>query len=214
MQQLLHPPADAATAIVAARPVLCNEVCCSGRRPDRSPRAWPVARIAARRIDLRPVPRPWQRRSEAHGERPPGQGRPRLHHTHLTARTGFWNTNSYGGGSETEGAEGNGISYKEAFWRFALPFCGLVGSWERWATFAGPSIFGASRPRSCSVLKSLGHFFFFLLATFRISKRAVCCMSQGLGMNDFHDYKDEDDLADAWHGYVYHCSRCGKAFEI
>lgn len=58
----------------------------------------------------------------------------------------------------------------------------------------------------------LWHFLLWFLAYFRLSKKAVCLMSEGEA--DYHDYRDESDLCDAWHGYVYHCSRCGKGFTI
>lgn len=52
------------------------------------------------------------------------------------------------------------------------------------------------------------------LATFRLSESAICEMSAGLGVADYHDYPDESDLAPPMHGYTYHCQRCGKAFII
>lgn len=59
---------------------------------------------------------------------------------------------------------------------------------------------------------SITHFALWFLAYFRLSRSAVCAMSRG--KEDYHDYKDEDDLAPPMHDYTYHCSRCGKAFTI
>jgi hypothetical protein len=54
-----------------------------------------------------------------------------------------------------------------------------------------------------------------LLATWRLNEALVCEMSRGRGLyDDFHDYRDESDFAGPWHGYTYHCSRCGKEFQI
>lgn len=52
------------------------------------------------------------------------------------------------------------------------------------------------------------------LATFRLSKSAVCEMSRG--EHDFHDYPDSNDFIKprAVHFYTYRCARCGKPFQI
>lgn len=52
------------------------------------------------------------------------------------------------------------------------------------------------------------------LATFRLSNSAICEMSAGMGLADYHDYPDENDLAAPMHEHTYHCDRCGKAFTI
>lgn len=59
----------------------------------------------------------------------------------------------------------------------------------------------------------MSHFFRYLLATFRFSKRQVCEMSAGLGLNDFHDYPD-GEFKQPWHFYNHRCKRCGKEFRI
>lgn len=49
------------------------------------------------------------------------------------------------------------------------------------------------------------------LALTRMSKAAVCEMSQG--SNDYHDYPD-GIIKEPMHGYIYTCERCGKYFGI
>ena len=53
----------------------------------------------------------------------------------------------------------------------------------------------------------------WFLARFRLSDRAVCELSQGLGLCDYHEYPDSVE------GYPHHlceltCKRCGKSFII
>jgi hypothetical protein len=53
----------------------------------------------------------------------------------------------------------------------------------------------------------------WFLARFRLDMDAVCEMSRGRGLDDFHDYPDTA------HGYPDHfgtltCVRCGKEFVI
>jgi hypothetical protein len=52
----------------------------------------------------------------------------------------------------------------------------------------------------------------WLLARFRLSDRAVCEMSRGRGPHeDFHDYEDDvHGLPD--HFALLTCKRCGKTF--
>jgi hypothetical protein len=50
------------------------------------------------------------------------------------------------------------------------------------------------------------------LAYFRLSLAAVC--EESRGNRDYHDWPDESEMAGPMHFYTYHCSRCGKAFEI
>ena len=57
------------------------------------------------------------------------------------------------------------------------------------------------------------------LAFFRISDRAICEESIGLGEhNDYHDYPDGVErlmgIDGAMHFYRYTCARCGKRFQI
>lgn len=54
----------------------------------------------------------------------------------------------------------------------------------------------------------------WLLAYFRLSKKAVCEMSANRGLyNDFHDYPDTIDQYPE-HFQVLICARCGKGFYI
>ena len=58
----------------------------------------------------------------------------------------------------------------------------------------------------------ISYYMRWLLAYFRISKKAVCEMSKGLGMhNDFHDYPD-DVVGTPSHFVIMTCRRCGKLF--
>jgi hypothetical protein len=53
------------------------------------------------------------------------------------------------------------------------------------------------------------------LAWSRLSWAAICEESRdGRDGRDYHDYRDESEWAPPMHDYVYHCSRCGKAFTI
>ena len=52
------------------------------------------------------------------------------------------------------------------------------------------------------------------LARFRLSMRAVCEESAGLGPHDdYHDYPDSVEGA-PWHMTALTCKRCGKRFYI
>lgn len=54
----------------------------------------------------------------------------------------------------------------------------------------------------------------WFLARFRLSERAVCEMSRGLGLhNDYHDYPDSP-YGRPYHLCVLRCKRCGKEFTI
>ena len=51
------------------------------------------------------------------------------------------------------------------------------------------------------------------LAFFRLSESAVCEMSKGHGLHDYHDYPD-DIHGEPWHFTTLTCKRCGKDFTI
>ena len=51
------------------------------------------------------------------------------------------------------------------------------------------------------------------LARFRLSLAAVCEMSKGKGLLDYHDYPD-DELGTPAHFVTMKCKRCGKEFMI
>lgn len=51
------------------------------------------------------------------------------------------------------------------------------------------------------------------LARFRLSKWAVCEMSKGMGIVDYHDYPDSA-LGMPYHFMTMTCKRCGKEFTI
>jgi hypothetical protein len=53
----------------------------------------------------------------------------------------------------------------------------------------------------------------YLAAVFRLNRRAVCEMSSGLGLINFHDWPD-GEFRQPWHMYVHRCARCGKEFTI
>jgi hypothetical protein len=53
----------------------------------------------------------------------------------------------------------------------------------------------------------------WFLAFFHLSSAAVCEMSVGKGLADFHDYCDSYENA-PMHFHVYECARCGKEFII
>ena len=56
-------------------------------------------------------------------------------------------------------------------------------------------------------------FWQWYLAYFRLSNRAICEQSAGLGLADYHDYPDSKD-GQPWHLHVLTCDRCGKQFMI
>lgn len=51
----------------------------------------------------------------------------------------------------------------------------------------------------------------WFLARFHLSDSAVCEMSEGRGMNDYHDYQD-DVRGVPDHFSILTCKRCGKDF--
>ena len=51
------------------------------------------------------------------------------------------------------------------------------------------------------------------LARFHLSDAAVCELSEGLGLADYHDYDDTED-GQPWHFVELECRRCGKRFLI
>lgn len=51
----------------------------------------------------------------------------------------------------------------------------------------------------------------WFLARFRLSDRAVCKLSEGKGLVDYHDYPDSIE-GEPWHFYELTCKRCGKRF--
>lgn len=54
-----------------------------------------------------------------------------------------------------------------------------------------------------------------VIALFRLSKKAVCTASEDMGIVDYHDYSDSDDLdGKPIHFFHYTCRRCGKRFII
>ena len=52
-----------------------------------------------------------------------------------------------------------------------------------------------------------------LLAIYRLSNKAVCAESEGMGLTDYHDYPDTKEK-EPWHFTVLTCERCGKKFTI
>lgn len=56
-------------------------------------------------------------------------------------------------------------------------------------------------------------FWRWFLARFRLSPDAVCDMSLGMGLVDYHDYPDSFE-GEPWHFAVLTCKRCGKQFTI
>jgi hypothetical protein len=53
----------------------------------------------------------------------------------------------------------------------------------------------------------------WFLARFHLSDSAVCELSKGMGMSDYHDYPD-DEIGDPMHFCTMKCKRCGKDFII
>lgn len=51
------------------------------------------------------------------------------------------------------------------------------------------------------------------VAFFRLSPKAICEASIGLGDFDYHDYMDGVDKH-PWHMHRHKCVRCGKEFRI
>lgn len=51
------------------------------------------------------------------------------------------------------------------------------------------------------------------LATSRLSAKAVCEQSAGMGLVDHHDYPDSVE-GQPWHMCELTCKRCGKKFVI
>ena len=51
------------------------------------------------------------------------------------------------------------------------------------------------------------------LAYFRLSESAICEMSKGCGMWDYHDYTDDIHKCPD-HFVTLKCERCGKEFTI
>ena len=50
-------------------------------------------------------------------------------------------------------------------------------------------------------------------ARFRLDLDAVCELSRGRGLNDYHDYPDSEH-GEPWHFVTLKCKRCGKEFTI
>ncbi len=59
-------------------------------------------------------------------------------------------------------------------------------------------------------LKRFGTWF---LARFRLSGWAICEMSRGMDIIDYHDYPDAA-VTEPMHMFLYNCKRCGKKFFI
>jgi len=53
----------------------------------------------------------------------------------------------------------------------------------------------------------------YWLATLRLSGYAICVMSRGKGLVDYHDYHDSATKTPD-HFFVHTCRRCGKEFTI
>ena len=53
----------------------------------------------------------------------------------------------------------------------------------------------------------------WFLARFRLSESAVCEMSAGRGLADYHEYED-GDIGYPDHFVTHRCRRCGKGFTI
>lgn len=51
------------------------------------------------------------------------------------------------------------------------------------------------------------------LAFFRLSDTAICTASKGMGLNDYHDYPD-DEQGEPQHFFELTCKRCGKRFKM
>lgn len=70
--------------------------------------------------------------------------------------------------------------------------------------------------RSDDVVKHVGgrivkKLWCWLLARLHLSEAAVCEMSEGLGLVDYHDYCD-DEIGTPCHFVELTCKRCGKKF--
>ena len=53
----------------------------------------------------------------------------------------------------------------------------------------------------------------WFLARLRLSDKAVCEISRGMGVIDYHDYPD-DITGEPTHFWELTCKRCGKKFMI
>ena len=53
----------------------------------------------------------------------------------------------------------------------------------------------------------------WFLARFRLSQKAICEMSAGRDLCDFHDYPDTEH-GQPWHFATLRCRHCGKEFLI
>lgn len=62
-------------------------------------------------------------------------------------------------------------------------------------------------------IKPMPNLYKLFLAFFHLSNTAVCEMSTGKGLADYHDYADST-TPEPWHDYEHTCSRCGKRFTI
>jgi hypothetical protein len=56
-------------------------------------------------------------------------------------------------------------------------------------------------------------FWRWVQARFRLSESAVCELSKGMGLVDYHDYPD-DEHGQPVHFATLKCVRCGKEFTI
>lgn len=59
----------------------------------------------------------------------------------------------------------------------------------------------------------LTRLWLWLLAYFHLSDAAVCEMSRGMGVADYHDYPD-DERGIPVHFATLRCKRCGKTFHL
>ncbi len=51
----------------------------------------------------------------------------------------------------------------------------------------------------------------WFLAWFHLSSSAVCKLSEGMGLYDYHTVKDSENPF-PWQGFIHRCRRCGKEF--
>lgn len=59
----------------------------------------------------------------------------------------------------------------------------------------------------------LKQLWYWYCARFRLSMWAVCELSKGKGLVDYHDYPDSEH-GEPWHFITMKCKRCGKEFTI